>query len=56
MSITEQQAEKLYHAVNALLLDIGMSGRIRMERDVIEDLMGVLFEIDGGVYRGSGNQ
>lgn len=55
MLITEKQAEKLYHAANALLLDIGMAGSASMDRESVENAMAVLFEIDGGVYQGGAN-
>jgi len=52
MTITEQQAERLYHALNLLLLDIAASGVVSLEKESIEAAMDAVYEIDGGVYRG----
>ncbi len=42
---------KLYHAVNLMIMELGATGEIYAQHELVENVMDALHDIDGGVYR-----
>ena len=42
---------EIYHAVNAMLGELGAVGEITTRNSLVSDLMDVLHDYDGGVYQ-----
>jgi len=46
-----EKYKKLYHAVNIMMAELSSHGHIRTRDKQVTDVMDVLHEIDGGVYK-----